>query len=441
MTVTELLILTLGLLTAGSLALLVLAYVRRQKGPNRCPGCGYDLSGVERERCSECGRRIGNIDLHASWVATRRRLVASGALLLFVVVLDVTAGLFWSSVWPERVPTKVLILFDEVLFPEEGKPPSAVRQEFAARQGAGWSEEVELAVLKRHLRRMCERGMFVAIRDKWPADRPPRILPAPMDDRILDWAELGPFECTERYILKLSSDLTGTLAERATNLPYLTAMVHNIRRMDWSDRVREIPWAAVGEDGEIVIDIRVFERDPSEPRSSRANYPTGRLLTEERVRLPIRQVASIEEAIRPLDDASITNALRTGLQAAHLRLERDELTVVTANNVVMATWPTKTAIALRLSIEAGDVEIASTRFRFDAGSRFSRVQRSSITGQDEVFLVAHLPLEGDLTQLQELREQGTELTLRVTGDADLALNDPYATHYWDGEFVVPLDSR
>ncbi|MFG0252910.1 MAG: hypothetical protein ACF8NJ_08570 [Phycisphaerales bacterium JB038] len=364
-------------------------------------------------------------------------------LALFMLLLDATAAIVWPPFWPERLPTRYLILFDEVLFPLEGRPDSGVREEFEARQRLGWSDEEERAILSRHFRLLCERGRFVGIRDTWPADRPLRVMLSPKDRRDLDPGSWGPLECTLPYVIEVDCLGVGELAQ-----------VRTIGRSEgvpgghewfpvWEERVREVPWSIVNDRGELPIVLRAYEQTGS----GKAQSPPspGRLLCEEQVILRVRAVDSVEAAIEPYEDEALTALLRRELRFSY---ETRRACLLISGTLPLSKMSSRVAVALRLSIESNGEEVAWTRFRVvvDAARRrtaayLATYEPRAIGLVKDINIFDYVPLGGNTAPFLEAHTGGGEFVVRVSGDGDLALNDPYATHYWDGEFVLPLKIR
>lgn len=91
-----------------ALGVVALALFRdRSRGRRRCPGCWYDMAGVNGMRCPECGRTQRK---ERRFFRTRRRWrrVLVGVVLLLVGAGSALAPAIYAGTWTRYTPTPVL---------------------------------------------------------------------------------------------------------------------------------------------------------------------------------------------------------------------------------------------------------------------------------------------------------------------------------------------
>lgn len=343
------------------------------RGGRRCPRCWYDLRGTPGMRCSECGYQAAS---ERSLRRTRRHWPAAAAGLL--LALAGASGLATPKVrhdgFLSLVPTTALLL----AAPMDDWPaprPSLVAAELERRKAAAslWGWQW------RYVARKCLR-----YRDRWPAD-----VPLVVEVQTPAWAIRAP----DGGALSVQGDYTGIVGQYSVgHLP------RGDQHVPVTFHVRELG----------------FGRQPV--------VWTGALF------VPIQIVDSIDEVVLPVSGEEIDALVKRAISVR-----------------IAARRPGGDDPVLSVSFDRDlDPKLANLSGPFGLGIEVlrpghapERLRRASWSVSyrwgDSVYF-------GPWGEADELTlayfADNSDWTLRIRGDAEMALRDWDRSEYWDGQIEL-----
>ncbi len=369
------------LASAAGLLLLGAMMWDRARGRQRCPNCWYALEGVAGFTCPECGRTASG---ERALFRTRRhwKLAALSATLLVAAHFVARAPGMQASGWVGALPTPALIWWVGRYEPPEHydatkgyAPPSRYAAELARRAGAeglwGWEWRWTLRAVG-----------AVWARERWPVGTPYMVstgLPWWLQSKVGWLSAESPFPDQD----PLSGGLhpfawsAGTLPEDATSLT-LRMHIGN--------------WAGSW-------------------------------------RLPLRQVATIADAMRRHSDAELDNAVsrarRVGIYLADNPASGHDGLVFARLLRERGPLSADVAVCVRVELLRDDQTVHS----------WLLPMLDSTPGPPGDWIRFHT---ADLGWDPDGPQEISRWTVRVRGDAQGALADMFREDCWDGEFTLPL---
>lgn len=363
-------------------------------GSRRCPRCWYDMSGTESLTCSECGR-----------VARRERQLRRPrrrrSYLALVMVMLVGAWLLWKTPWIRTngwvaaLPTTALVLASPMdssqwhLLPggRAELPMSTTTRELCVRieRGATWDWQTSLAI-DRYLTDGARQRRLVLCRDDVIAGQPLHV----------------------RLVWPFAFDTKGDMACRA-----------RIAHTDaWSDGDLGRVVGEAGDTVEVEVQLRVDGRE--------VWTGIGRTLDVAEKATDFMQPVRGPQYNKLIRDriSFVVNRQGTGVggfPGVHIAESQTD-------GSTPGDWSVSTVIELR----ADGQTVATTTFVYPMQHRpagfLANPGGPTMT-----------PWESASPGLPEmLLDEGVEWTLRLTGDADVALRDQPRVLYWDGQVEIPV---
>ena len=397
---------------AGLLLVTWALFWDRSRGRRRCPKCWYDMSGLAGLVCPECGSDARE---EQRLFRTRRKLTWAGVAMFLVAIGPVgvvVSGLVKGN-WRSEVPTVVLFAIAEARgWPVPPPWPGvSVSQELMSRRhdmGTWWRDRVSRGMARWSFR----------YRPAWPKDVPLALQPG------------STFWYGEKTRpMRVSARLQNALNPAEWQLVWQSGGGSNCQVAWWKDEYAVLAPLAMGQDH---IDVQL-RTDPQRGWASPV-VPGVSPDWEGSLNLPIRVVATVDEAIQPVQSEEIEREL-----AASLKIT-DEGRCGRGVLVSLSGTARQQGIAVALRIELRHAgQLVATAHGWDTGDGLG-----DLSGGTSNFLFGGFswePPEGE-------RDYGLDLPaspddswqIIVTGDGALALRDFTATSYWAGSFTVPLKS-
>jgi hypothetical protein len=301
------------------------------------------------------------------------------------------------------VPTSVLIFVtpadaDACPFAFSGGTPSAAEAELLRREAGGSLADWQWSYLARH--------RFIRFRRVWPEQYPVAVYA-----RIPPWVGLGSLQVSmaDSPVAMQEGHWSGEEYQVLGAMPPATTCV----------QLR----------GAVSRWIETWQVNVPQPLCTEYESPWSGT-----IRLPIRIVGDLHEAIQPLRGPAIDEAIRRAL-----RLSASEVLRTCGNAPRIAELTAELDRSM-------SVELAELAFGFSIDviceERTVETVRLDVPPPDAVVPRAigadrHILHNVPVWVVAGGDRQG-RWTLRVYGDAEMALRDWDKTKYWDGEFTVPL---
>lgn len=399
-----------GLLAATGLLVTIRAlFADRSGGRRRCPKCWYDMRGTPGLRCSECGAESS---CERRLMRTRRRWRTAILGLLFVAsaVAAGAAPKARRDGLMSLVPTSVLVVLSPSL-----KTP--IQSSVAAGQLRGMVlDELMRRRVGENLtgwqwRYVLENKGVLRVRERWPANLPLAVGFGP-PHWLRPWPNI-----------------------------YLSSRLPNGRQIVYGDvkwgicgnaalgELQERAWQIIGTlpagARSVALDVKVHA--PDTRRFGKSEVWAGE------IEMPIRAVATINEAIEPVNTEPLSGLVRQALAVAvHVYENSNGRTGSVALNFDRELHASLAEIAFGFSVDL--------------------IRDGETVGIAAICPASGVPYwgtelvqpdgDGSLTALSEVTlSDPAELsrwTVRIRGDGEMALRDWDRDKYWAGEFTVPL---
>ncbi len=383
-------------LAAGAAVVLLLALFRdRARGRLRCGRCWYDMSGAEEltpPTCPECGRVAAG---ERALRRTRRHWTwAIAAVAIGLFGWQLTAPRRDGEGWTRIVPTRALKLAALVTngWAEDPVRPIIFSREIggSATALAAWMELT-----------MDEAGAWRAVRTraKWPKGEVARAM-------FDDVSAATPVTAFWSLVAARRDDPELSM-ERLLHPP--------------TARISRLTWRPNDGDEEIVLALRGLGRHRE--RMVVSIECDGSTIGQWNVDVEYEVVASLNEAVRPMDSPELREKIRRSLRARESRSpERASFDLVAGESVA----------GLGSLHVQGDVLLDGRVVGKLVNGGFA-VEPLWALGEGGAEPGVVVALSG------ELREFPFDaVTLRVTGDQRAALQDFYAEGYWSGTMEISL---
>lgn len=405
-----------GLLVVAALWLLWRGLLADQsKGRARCPRCWYDLGallplpmgegggeGSSRAAfasitCPECGRVVKR---ERQLFRTRRRwwVVVGG----MVVAMLAAAALMTPKVRRDGVwvvmPTWMLVTIDESVLAGAERP-------------VGLTKEIHARLLQPDVpdwaveRFVLGDRCSIQFRATWPENLPllGRIAPSRLVWDVGIREPGGPI-----------ADSTWVVMSNAAASPYPRYSYE----LAWADRLESF-----GLRGPTTQLVATFGR-----RDAGSGRWDERVVA---IPLPVRFVATIEDAISPVRGPEADRAVREGLALRLMEMPTSKDLYFSARDVSRRELASVT-LGLCAEVRDGEAVIGSARW-------WQRVDTPSSVGGVPIRLDASAPDSNSAALRRAIADASNpRYTVRVRGDGEMALRDFDGTSYWAGEFTMPL---
>jgi hypothetical protein len=392
---------TLGytLAAAGAALLLWSLFYDRSRGRRRCPKCWYDVAGVPGLTCPECGKETRS---ESRLYRTRRRWRAA-ALAMSVAVAGYVA-LNARSLRAHGpiglVPSTMLLLWNGQVDVSSTGSNQLIHGSPVGR--TVFSEELYRRYLAKELHHWQQRLVSRALpvgrldsnefqgRDRWPEGVP-----------LLLWGYAGSSEgCHPRRMV--FTPLYAPDARTVEAVPRFATMSH--QWMHYLSR-RQFPPPPPGDTPQIAVELWEQGRGDGDSACSIKLWST--VLT-----LPVVVSGTPEGVLLPVETSEYAESLRLKLRRLRYGAGWAELEVSSA-----ISPPENLSFGLRVEF-------------LERGIAVAWVSLCLADGRDAF-------IEGDINRLASARQSDHDWTVRVRGDAAIALRARDATSYWKGEFTKP----
>ena len=416
----------LYLLLAGLLLVLGVAVCYRAlfadppRNRRRCPKCWHDMTGTPGRVCPECGRDSRfEANLH-KW-RRHYRLLTLGILLLAASWFAWVAPAVRRGGWIASVPSQLLLLT-----PESGprELTSAANAELLQRAAAGMLSPRQLQAVVDRL-----APQLLRTRPVWPTNTPIRYEAATV------WA----------------SGRLGTVSLRAVGSADSTAPSPEWPRPDltheqlWTDRQWSLPPKSAGKH-EIMAEVVV-----ARPRLGADGKPLSGPPEEVwrgTVRRSILVAGSPSDILNATSGANLDDFIRDRTRPRLVRLPTSGTYTIHTDRP-RGPLTESVTIAMRIEILHGDKPIAAARRLYLASGNQglfnppALLEGDAQAVADAAAKLANTPPDtsGDTADIEPAGPDTPPRpvwTVRITGDAELALRDFNSNAYWDGTVEFPL---
>lgn len=372
------------------------------KGRRRCPKCWYDMSGTPGLICSECGRSVKH---EKQLFKTRRRLRWALVALVFFG-LEGGAGLapkVQRDGWPSVTPSTVLILMMPDL---ETRFPPAFKA-LQARMDQGDLAKWQWAFL---LRRCA------------PNHYPPWILKI---TTAPSWPRYRAFGCHVQFHQKWTgrSYLDGARLQvsiRAAGNPKGTWVI-----VDRANSV-ELPWSCSNPPNFIDIPAQLTKGQTSVQLEIRIQRPAASnwtTIAAQRMTIPVRAVEHLDDAIQPVRSEELTREIKE-----HVWFElRSQLDLFQDFGYESMTDGITCPVQIELLRDGRAVTSADDWWDLGASANASRIRS--------------FKLPPSLAALDDRELVQSTWHVRITSDAERALQATCATRRWDGQIMFTLQPQ
>jgi hypothetical protein len=479
---------SIGLLVVGVLLILIVLVGRfvpivRRRAARICPKCGYDMRHTPGMRCSECGYEARSEGmLHRRRM--RWRLVLGGVLLLFLSYGAFATPRVRARGWVGAVPTTMLIAGMPILRPNMDvfarAPFSGTAVTSAA--VACWRDDLFKDLVEWRVKRKELWGWQVSLAHfmcRWQAG--PEIDPRDQWETLGDHI-LGSTRYADGRRVSWSSyaqSATVTISGRRTwphgftiyQKPEITAEAFEVKvraepvnpdvGLPWCKTEMTVGFCATGlppppwRDGLLPIGRAISGIESIDFNCAAYGLEFGesvwcqrwRALRAERISVPYTTTESIESIALPVENDDLKVSLSGSLEAVLAQRTLDEVpdsawsvalfTTATDERDYSESWDyyrvcdfvndhPGVTFAFRIEVRAEDEVVAS-------GEAWYRgVERGRFEPWGTA-IVLDVHDEKAITNAK-----GGAFTLRLIGDANVALRDEKCTKYWQGTVEVPL---
>lgn len=396
-----------GALALAALVGFVLTFRDRvPKGARRCPKCKYDMLATPGMRCPECGQVAKNEKRLTSPVYRWRHLVwavAAAVGAVYVVIVEDRKGEEWWAL----VPSTYLVLFADL---EDDSPANTLLNRWWSSQRRMWWWQRRLALFRAPGAEVQDVTDYFKWRERWPPEFAPWIEASVPFDNGLPWF------ARRESVVWMSSDPSRTSDSQPQSWVW---QVEGIRTSQGRAPFIELTEGeAQSSEHEIVVEIK--DRFESTSRSVR----------RERVRLQLERVATLHEAIEPVNSETSTAEAR---QFWYAYWEGSTSLQIYRWNGVETRRGVVVGVRVEVLID-GNVVHSDRRFAWDGRyTTFSPMQGPLVAGADQSDSAIPAPVDraGNI--------DSSRITVRVTGDGEASLMWLDAKRYWSGSFEAPLD--
>ncbi len=420
--------LSLALLIAVAATVLVVFWTRGRihRWRGQCPRCGYNVAGSVSGRCSECGLAlVGDEHEIARYRRSIRLLLPPGLAVALTLILGLFLLITLAAPTstpakrpPLPVPAHWLTDFDaKVSYLDSAYPTPRWKEMFGAMSHRSYRREDEAKLLQRCLTKLAEEGLLLRTQPRWPRDVDPAIELAPSNHLIHPWENF--FLATHGYRLEVCDEEGSLVWHRwLVNANYDEVVSWGY---PWVDQAFDVPRSLVDPEGILRLSVQIRE---AEGLDHWQPVTLGDVVASQEVHLRIQRVDEGIEVLRAVADAEIADSLEESI-----RLRPDPIVGQMELATPAICHDRDFTVALRITIEHAGEPLAESHLICDGfyGTGLSRF--------------CEVPLTGALARLTELYASSQPLTARITGEQAVALRDPDATAYWQGEVVIPLAPR
>lgn len=431
------------LLGVGVLALAYRVGLPALGARRTCPWCAYDMEGLPDAAggalpaCPECGRAARS---EAQLRVGRRRLWARlgwatlGVLLLLASWMVAHARPTLERGWIGAAPSTALLAWQTMV---DERLDSVAHEELCERFNEGRMAQWQERSFVRW-----RAAQTTGIRSVWPEG-----------STVFVRAEASTFlgKGMANCVLAEFPDARTLTDPRQYSPSYFDF---------W--RPSEVPVATRTVDGEEFVERRLASFLGSQATEPARLKGPGQTFDDP---VPIRRVATLDEAITPVDSVATEKLLRNALRGSVRRLANHPASIdvqplwqaaatAALQPEFWALLPKDfSTIALRIEVRRDGVTLGEALWRSPVGGLGARGLGRGFWRRDWGRQIAIDPRVGDdakaapldalLTSALDAFAAGDTTALdawsvRVVGDGELALRDFDATHYWRGSFVMPL---